>query len=209
MKPTEFQTDYEVAAMNAIKCTFPAAEISGCFYHFSNAVWRKAKSLHLTDIKDNRIYIRRLIALAHLPVDHMPEGYLAVISSYEDVNDNMEIFNNYFCNQWLNPKIIETVSCYNKRHRTTNKLEGWHSRINKIFGKRPNLFQFISLLKNEASQQAFNLQQANLHSEPSRKRSRRNINIDVRIREIVDDFVRGQIEALACVKRLCLLKSWS
>ncbi|KFM74004.1 hypothetical protein X975_11622, partial [Stegodyphus mimosarum] len=38
--------------------------------------------------------------------------------------------------QWLDKDIIKDMwNCYNERHRTTNALEGWHSKLNKSVKK--------------------------------------------------------------------------
>ena len=44
--PTTVITDFEKAAINAVKSTFgDDVQIQGCFYHLSQATWRKKSNL--------------------------------------------------------------------------------------------------------------------------------------------------------------------
>lgn len=47
-------TDFE-EVIQAFKKLFPNAENQGCYYHFTNTLWRKAKSFKLTRKRKNRI----------------------------------------------------------------------------------------------------------------------------------------------------------
>lgn len=47
--PTTFKSDFEKAAMNAISTVFRNIVIKGCYFHFSQAVWKKGKQLNLTN----------------------------------------------------------------------------------------------------------------------------------------------------------------
>ncbi|XP_067667517.1 uncharacterized protein [Haliotis asinina] len=39
------QTDFEIAAINAIETVFPNCNIRGCYFHFTQALWRKVQTL--------------------------------------------------------------------------------------------------------------------------------------------------------------------
>lgn len=41
---TRFQTDFEMAVMNAFKQFNPNAKVSGCFFHFTQNIWRKVST---------------------------------------------------------------------------------------------------------------------------------------------------------------------
>jgi hypothetical protein len=49
-------------------------------------------------------------------------------------------FFDYFVEQWLENEEIPVVlwSCYHKRHRINNSVEGWKNKVNSYF-ERPRL----------------------------------------------------------------------
>ncbi|XP_061708746.1 uncharacterized protein LOC133518956 [Cydia pomonella] len=50
----KYKTDYERAAINAFKEVYPECDVSGCFFHYNKAIWRKSEELKLEDTKDGR-----------------------------------------------------------------------------------------------------------------------------------------------------------
>ena len=47
--PIMWMTDFELAAINAIRQNFPGVVITGCFFHMQQCMWRKIQSLGLTN----------------------------------------------------------------------------------------------------------------------------------------------------------------
>jgi len=43
--------EFEQALINSIRLNFPAAEHRGCYYHFSEAIWRKVQALGLQEAR--------------------------------------------------------------------------------------------------------------------------------------------------------------
>ena len=59
----------------------------------------------------------------------------------------------YFIEKWLDNYDIpvELWNCHNKRHRTTNAVEGWNNRLNNMFRKpNPKLKDLIQCFKTVA-----------------------------------------------------------
>jgi len=42
--PPNFQIDFEMSAIQAIKTSFPNSDIHGCLFHFSQSLWRKTRN---------------------------------------------------------------------------------------------------------------------------------------------------------------------
>ncbi|XP_041372748.1 uncharacterized protein LOC121386019 [Gigantopelta aegis] len=79
--PTSIITDFEKAAINAVSITLgDHVHTQGCFYHLTQATWRKIQNLGLTTLfrsnKDVRHFVGMLDGLAFLPLDDVPEGML-------------------------------------------------------------------------------------------------------------------------------------
>ena len=65
--------DFEAAMWQAIPLVFPGVTILGCYFHWLQAVWRKAQEFGLkvaysTDNKTNK-YICKLLCLPYLPAE--------------------------------------------------------------------------------------------------------------------------------------------
>ena len=48
-RPSEWMTDFETAAINAIRVNFPQVAVSGCFFHLQQCMWRKIQNLGLAN----------------------------------------------------------------------------------------------------------------------------------------------------------------
>lgn len=80
-KPLKFTLDFEMSTIVAINDVFPTAEIHGCFVHFQNAVYRRAKSLGLLEHEETTQYVKLCICLAYLPKDEIEDGWLAIMGN--------------------------------------------------------------------------------------------------------------------------------
>ncbi|KAL4085447.1 hypothetical protein QTP88_027305 [Uroleucon formosanum] len=133
--PESFTLDFEISTIQSIKQIFPNAEIYGCNFHFNLSFWRKVQNIGLAsnykDDADIRLHVRMCCALAHIPIDDIDESWIIVMTNTPD-NDKLQIFYDYFIEQWLeNPIISRNVwNCYQRRHRINNIVEGWNSKLN-------------------------------------------------------------------------------
>ncbi|KAL5010473.1 hypothetical protein ScPMuIL_012778 [Solemya velum] len=71
LQPTTLFLDYEVAIRNAATQIFPGINIKGCFFHYTQCIWRNAQKHGLqVPYKDNddiRTLVRRAAVLPLLP----------------------------------------------------------------------------------------------------------------------------------------------
>lgn len=96
--PKLFKIDFEVAAINAIKEIFPTAKVTGCFFHYSQAVWKKAKNLGFTETEAQKRFIGLCVALAHLPSECIPEAWIYLMHNSLEVAISTP-FMDYMSNQ--------------------------------------------------------------------------------------------------------------
>ncbi|XP_071105145.1 uncharacterized protein [Haliotis cracherodii] len=60
--PETFQVDFEVAAIRALRTEFQGSDIKGCFFHFTQAIWRKTQELGLAvGYRDNPLVFIEII----------------------------------------------------------------------------------------------------------------------------------------------------
>ena len=76
----EFIMDFEKALWQAVSSVFPTANIRGCAFYWSQAVWRKIHSLGLQTqyYSDDTVYkfCHRIMALPLLPHDDINNVFL-------------------------------------------------------------------------------------------------------------------------------------
>ena len=72
-------SDFEPAILGAMTMAFPAATAKGCWFHYGQAIYRKASELGLSPSykKKGVVYkiVKELIALALLPAKDILEGF--------------------------------------------------------------------------------------------------------------------------------------
>lgn len=178
-----FKSDYEIAAMNAVKEVFPLVKVSGCYYHYQKAVWKKAKELKVNETSDHRNIIRRAAILPLLPSHFIAEGW-QIISEKMEATRNMDNFLQCFEKQWI--RLGSTLlSCAGQRHCTTNALEGWHHRLNVLTPKGPTLFNFIHKLKKESKHFDI-LMKKNLFTIRRKNRRNKDIQFDTQYNKLLE-----------------------
>jgi len=70
LHPTRLTCDYELATINVFSKTFPSLRIAGCFFHYSQSLWRKIQELGLTRSKKVRSKVRKLEISSLLTPSH-------------------------------------------------------------------------------------------------------------------------------------------
>lgn len=110
LNPKSIMTDYEGSMRKAIRSVYPAAKLNGCWFHFCQAVRRKARSFKekliekIIKKKAMPIYMR-LLCLPLLPKDKIMDGFKALTA--QAMKDGsfklMESLFEYFQNFWLKP----------------------------------------------------------------------------------------------------------
>ncbi|KAL4136171.1 hypothetical protein QTP88_007735 [Uroleucon formosanum] len=162
LMPTIFQLAFEITMFNTIKNKYPDAQIRGCFFHYTQAIYRKVVDVGLqNDYVSSegdpliKILVRRIPALPLVSIEQLDNLWLIIESEKPDNNQKVEEFLNYFVETWLDDLTLRFSryiwNCWNNTdRRTTNDLEGWHYALIKAAGRNhPSLFEFIVILRKE------------------------------------------------------------
>ena len=71
--PRTFQLDFERSAHNAVRTVLPTTRLRGCFFHYTQCIWRRTQKVGLaSEYTENygvQKVVRRASALPMLPLD--------------------------------------------------------------------------------------------------------------------------------------------
>lgn len=152
--PTVFM-DFETAAHNGIRSVVRGVQVKGCFFHFTQCIWRKAQATGLQipyqNNDDVRQLVRRAAALPLVPVQQVEDAWFNSMNDLEDTElpVNTIPFTDYVVNQWIDSDITLWNHHDTEGARTTNHLEAWHGKLKrKVQHSHPNIFTLIQTFKD-------------------------------------------------------------
>ena len=146
--------DFEVAVHNAIRQVIPGIIIKGCFFHFTQCVWKKAQTTGLQTLyRDNeevRTLIRRGAVLPLIPLDRIEDVWFQALEDLEDADIpyDTQSFTDYITEQWVEGDILVWNHFGTEGPHTTNNIEAWHGKLKKkVQHSHPNIFTIIQTFK--------------------------------------------------------------
>ena len=156
---SRYMTDFEKAAREAVKETFPGVTIKGCLFHFYQAIIRNVKNNSLGELYTNNDNVNQFIRLFFgLPFTSISEiGFLLEVieGQINLINDTVirgrcQDFFDYFIETWVRGShftIEDWNQCADMETLTNNWCEGFHSGFGKRFARsHPNPFSLIDIL---------------------------------------------------------------
>jgi hypothetical protein len=189
--PSSILTDFELSMIQAIKREFPVAENKGCFFHFSQCIWRKIQSSGLKiDYEANSevaLKFKMLAAIAFVPLDYVVIAFEALMDSQIFGDDVTEV-TDYFEDVWIGRPDRRLVrrqpvyshsmwNCYsqvlNEEPKTNNNIEGWHRGFYELIsGFHPNIWKFINGIRKDESLNEMRREQfiSGMQGEPQRRK---------------------------------------
>ncbi|XP_068232264.1 uncharacterized protein [Palaemon carinicauda] len=160
--------DFEKACFNGIKAAFPDVFLNGCFFHFSQSLYRKIVELGFKQEYHNNnefsLKMRHFSALAFVPTqdviwvfeelsddDAIPQEFLAYFeSTYIGIergtrNNRRRVTGTFPLCFWnVYSRVVNSLP------RTNNNVEAFHNSLNKSVGNaHPNIWRLIDALKDE------------------------------------------------------------
>ncbi|CAJ0590211.1 unnamed protein product [Cylicocyclus nassatus] len=180
--------DFELAAINAARRTFPRCPVEGCSWHLSQAWVRKRNSLGIIQFLKGEGRSRRVVrwwrtlkGLPFLPRDcfHYVKALrkLPVRRNHPAYQPRRK-FLDYLHQTWLTGA-FEGMWCKYLVHeqRTTNAAENYHGRLRRIIGKKyPPLAHLILAFRSLTVMAKATLVRMNLFRNVSRTLRKRDLN---------------------------------
>ncbi len=134
-------TDFEHALRQTIQLSFPGACVKGCYYDYTQALWRKVQTLALqveySENEEVRSFIRKTTALAFVPREIVRVAFRRICQEMPAV-DGMETYASYYEETWLDGRFPpQAWNYYNfDGPRTNNHL---HNRLKRIATKHTQM----------------------------------------------------------------------
>lgn len=201
LKPETLMVDFEKASINAFQASFPDAEISGCNFHFNQALLRKIKHFGFwTDYNNKELdfqkSIKMLAALAFVPQDCVVDAFDLVHDlfpdKHSDLLDSFEL-------EWIGTENrrgqrksekfeINLWNMFEKDIRTNNSVEGWHRSFSELMARNnPTFWRFLNTLQIEQGKNE-NMIAKFLSGENPPKRLDKYVKLDKRIQNVMSKF---------------------
>lgn len=154
VKPAIIMMDFEMAAKRGVRIVFPDVVVKGCYFHYSQCVWRKVQACGLaTEFRDNdafRTLARRAGVLPLVPMPLVEDVWFHALESNDDDSTPVVRFKDYVTEQWVEGDKPMWNHYDNDGPRTTNHVEGWHNKVNGLLTHpHPNVYKVMELFRKE------------------------------------------------------------
>ncbi|CAF3498212.1 unnamed protein product, partial [Rotaria sp. Silwood2] len=167
--PPNIMIDYERATINEIQKQFPSSNLSRCFFHLCQNVYRAVIRFGLKTVysenEDFAKQIRSLPALALLPVPDVIPTFDEIKAQFPAEGEpGLKYFEEYYIgvkDRLSRPRkaakfdiLLWNVNdnTIQGQHRTNNAVECWNNRFASLINcSHPNFWKFLHDLKKEQS----------------------------------------------------------
>ncbi|XP_077256446.1 uncharacterized protein LOC143894176 isoform X1 [Temnothorax americanus] len=186
-------SDFEMAAVKSLNKNFTTAKLTGCWFHFNQAVLRKWRKLHLSSA--TKTVLSMTMTLPLLPPEKFQEA-LSIIQTEADLLSNeyphILQFMSYLRLTWSN--MASKISTYRCPVRTNNIVESFHNiAVQKIGTRNTNVWTFLDKLSHLITDQELDLRRLKNGIRPRRPRTRANRELDSKIINAQEDLVSGRL----------------
>ncbi|XP_022160472.1 uncharacterized protein LOC111026661 [Myzus persicae] len=194
LQPNAIVIDFEQAFIKSFKELYTDVKIHGCFFHFTQCLWRKLQSCGLKNrYSTDAIFsheIKKLSALAFVPVDNVIFAFEELINSdyYVDNEEELRTVVDYFEDTWIGRptrggrrrtptfpiKIWNMFDAVMEGSpRTNNSVEGWHRAFNSaLAANHVTVWKFINMLKREQGLQEAKMEQQTAGAPQQKKKAK-------------------------------------
>ena len=163
--PKRIMLDFEASAIQAFGRAFPDATIKGCYFHFTQALWRNIQSKGLSKLYNNnnnvRFHLKIYKSIGFVPINNIDlasdffENSLYHLITTESLPKTaiaeLVQYHNYFKGTWLNNSMYprKLWNHYESfTDRTNNNNEGFNNGLQQFIGViHTSLYQLIDDLK--------------------------------------------------------------
>ncbi|RXG54334.1 hypothetical protein Avbf_16687, partial [Armadillidium vulgare] len=152
--PNKFLTDFEDPLQSSISDAFKDSDVTGCHFHFCQAVISFTRKQGINSKEDEYLNIlRQILCVPLLPEQFIPRAVTKLSQTIKDLDSDVTKRNllkiiKYIENVWIKIVKPSILSVFKSTDRTNNCVEAFHSQLNKAVGiTHPGIWIFIEKLK--------------------------------------------------------------
>ena len=151
-QPQIEMSDWEQAARNAFKTLFIGIKLQGCWFHYTQRIWKKVQKVNLATTYTNngafQNYLRCIMALPFLPPDEIQPTYEQITTQNLNLEkhqmDSVEKLKLFVRRRWINPVLPEELSVWHQKMATNNGAENYHGRLKSLIKCcKPRILNFL------------------------------------------------------------------
>ena len=204
-RPRTIVADFEQALISSLETEFPRSKVAGCYFHYTQNLWKRLRTLGLyLPYKRNRRLrrlVRSVMSIGYLPSALVRMNFHSlrldqqtrVISRQYPVLRHWLLYveNTYINGNW--PPNVWNVFDRNMSQRTNNNIESYHHTLNSdVEVHHPSLWVFIRKLKDQQVRSKHTIRNAHNGQEPPRRKRkwRRLENKLIRLKQDYNDGAR-------------------
>ena len=201
----EVVSDFELAVFNAVVASFPNAQVSGCYFHFTQNLWKHTQELGLAGAFQLnpalKVFLTHVYSLGFVPLGHVPLCFnqlvtdpqtQQLVAQYPNLHTFIQyVHNTYIVGQQFPP---DTWNVFNRgmSARTNNFVESFHAQWNKSVGVRhPSIWQFVAKLQDQQALSRNSLNNA-VNGNPVVRRRAKWVRLENRINTLKGQYLAGQ-----------------
>ena len=184
-KPSASMSDWEIAPRNALKEVFPQIGIYGCWFHYTQCIWRKTQKLGLShSFKTNSevsTFVRLLMTIPFLTASLISPTYSCIELPEIEPSElsKLKKLQQYYKKHWVTKITPEELSINELNISTNNAAESYHSKLKSIIRTcHPRIWTFMSALNNVIQDTDNDIGRLRLGKDISRARKKAHLRND-------------------------------
>ncbi|XP_052128160.1 uncharacterized protein LOC113209200 [Frankliniella occidentalis] len=152
--PAWLMADFEPALRGAFRRVWPGVHVSGCWFHFGQAVLDRAVDFcHMKPLLQENAEAGRaqkmLMTLPLLPMALIVAGldYIEGHVARHELTAHFAPILQYMRTYWINEVGVAILAVGDLYHRTNNGVESFHKILNTSVGVHPSFWRFFDALR--------------------------------------------------------------
>ena len=189
LQPAKIMSDWERGSRNAFKNVYPGTRIYGCWFHYSQAIWRKIEKCGLASSYLNNpelaVFVKKIMAIPLLPCDLIHSTYSVLEIPVLQQSDKLKLdaFLRYFKRYWLRQVTPIELSVFDLENGTNNGAESYHAKLKCLFKtSHPRIWNFIITLNDVIADYNNDISRLELGLEITRPR-KKQVKIEMEFRK--------------------------
>jgi len=132
-----------------------------------------------------------------VPVDSVEDLWFNALEENEDMSPEVTRFTDYVTESWVEGQQLDLWNHYNNDGpRTTNTVEGWHSKVKKLCkSAHPNVYTFVNMFQSIQAANEAKIIQLEAGGKPPAKR-RKYVRINIQLRQLKERFHNNEIDLI-------------